>query len=204
MLCILPAVALGGSTTRPDRGQKNKKKVRHPGLESGESAWKAEVLPLHQWRLFSRAQHRWVRSDESWQPLFFPYKYGEPAKTARFFCRGFCLAFTRATKHFRSCITLTSTGTTVSSLRIATYAPVPAAQFQKLKRALAVSAQHATTNNTLRNNRRSARAAAIGAATATTTKRHHTTRAADGLDRGAAPDVLAFGSSRRIWKRTRL
>ena len=35
---------------RPERRKKNKKKVRHPGLESGESAWKAEVLPLHQWR----------------------------------------------------------------------------------------------------------------------------------------------------------
>ena len=201
MLCT--AVAQGGLHTT--RGKKNKKKVRHPGLESGESAWKAEVLPLHQWRLFSRAQHRWVRSDESWQPLFFPYKYGEPAKTARFFCRGFCLAFTRATKHFRSCITLTSTGTTVSSLRIATYAPVPAAQFQKLKRALAVSAQHATTNNTLRNNRRGPGTAAPGTMHARETTTHHrAARAADGLDRGAAPDVLAFGSSRRIWKRTRL
>jgi hypothetical protein len=65
--------------------------------------------------------------------------------------------------------------------------------------------QHATTNNmSPRNKRRSARTATTGAATATTTKRRHTARAADGLDRGAAPDVLAFGSSRRIWKRTRL
>ena len=68
------------------------------------------------------------------------------------------------TKLFRSCITFTSTGTTVSSLRIATYALCAAAQFQKLKEHWQFQEQHATTNNsTRRSNRRSPGAAAIGA-----------------------------------------
>ena len=69
------------------------------------------------------------------------------------------------TKLFRSCITFTSTGTTVSSLRIATYALCAAAQFQKLKEHWQFQEQHATTNNsTRRSNRRSPGAATTVAA----------------------------------------
>ena len=69
------------------------------------------------------------------------------------------------TKLFRSCITFTSTGTTVSSLRIATYALCAAAQFQKLKEHWQFQEQHATTNNSSpRNNRRSPGAATTVAA----------------------------------------
>ena len=53
---------------------------------------------------------------------------------------------------------------TVSSLRIATYALCAAAQFQKLKEHWQFKEEHATTNNsTRRSNRRSPGAAAIGA-----------------------------------------
>ena len=59
----------------------------------------------------------------------------------------------------------TSTGTTVSSLRIAAYALCAAAQFQKLKEHWQFQEQHATTNNSSpRNNRRSPGAATTVAA----------------------------------------
>ena len=58
-----------------------------------------------------------------------------------------------------------STGTTVSSLRIATYALWAAAQFQKLKEHWQFQEQHATTNNSSpRNNRRSPGATTVAAA----------------------------------------
>ena len=119
-------------------------------LESGESAWKAEVLPLHQWRLF-RAQHRWVRSDESSHRSNMFHKYRTKGKPHYGF-------FDRAL-HFHS------TGTTVSSLRIAAYALCAAAQFQKLKEHWQFQEQHATTNNSSpRNNRRSPGATTVAAA----------------------------------------
>ena len=61
--------------------------------------------------------------------------------------------------------TFTSTGTTVSSLRIAAYALCAAAQFQKLKEHWQFQEQHATTNNSSpRNNRRSPGATTVAAA----------------------------------------
>ena len=114
-------------------------------LESGESAWKAEVLPLHQWRLF-RAQHRWVRSDESSHRSNMFHKYRTKGKPQYV--------------HY----TFTSPRTT-SSLRIAAYALCAAAQFQKLKEHWQFQEQHATTNNSSpRNNRRSPGAATTVAA----------------------------------------
>ena len=50
-LSSLPRGLGGGRKKAEAQAKKKQKKIRHPGLESGESAWKAEVLPLHQWRV---------------------------------------------------------------------------------------------------------------------------------------------------------
>ena len=159
--CVRRAGGPGGPTDKKKYAIRDIRASSH--LESGESAWKAEVLPLHQWRLF-RAQHRWVRSDENSHRSIMFHKYCATAKTARdFFARA--ARSRELTKLFRSCITFTSTGMTVSSLRIATYALCAAAQFQKLKEHWQFQEQHATTNNSSpRNNRRSPGAATTVAA----------------------------------------
>ncbi len=142
MRCARRADGPGGPTDKKKYAIRDIRASSH--LESGESAWKAEVLPLHQWRLF-RAQHRWVRSDESSHRSNMFHKY--------------------RTKGKPHCNSFTSTGTTVSSLRIATYALCAAAQFQKLKEHWQFKEEHATTNNsTRRSNRRSPGAATTVAA----------------------------------------
>ena len=76
----VPRAARGGSGVYTDAGstlrdKKNKKKVRHPGLESGESAWKAEVLPLHQWRRkFIGRRTRVPVLPDRFRAVFFVYQ----------------------------------------------------------------------------------------------------------------------------------
>ena len=91
VVCVVARMGPGVQRTKKKYAIRDIRASSH--LESGESAWKAEVLPLHQWRLF-RAQHRWVRSDENSHRSIMFHKYCATAKTARdFFCPG--SAFTR-------------------------------------------------------------------------------------------------------------
>ena len=133
--CVRCADGPGGPTDKKKYAIRDIRASSH--LESGESAWKAEVLPLHQWRLF-RAQHRWVRSDESSHRSNMFHKY--------------------RTKGKPHCNSFTSTGTTVSSLRIAAYAlcaatvpaRAPAVSKQRERPAIAVLATTAAAGATTR------------------------------------------------------
>ena len=122
----------GGTTTK-----KNKKKIRHPGLESGESAWKAEVLPLHQWRLFSRAAPMGAQRSIGENPLNRgistilrkkPHGFLSPPARVHATHRAFFIVY-----YFNS---NGNDRLLAADCNLRTSA---AAQFQKLKRALAVS-----------------------------------------------------------------
>ena len=81
-ICVVCVAQMGPGVQRTKKKYAIRDIRASSHLESGESAWKAEVLPLHQWRLF-RAQHRWVRSDEKSHRSIMFHKYRVTGKTLR-------------------------------------------------------------------------------------------------------------------------